>query len=73
MISRILVVDPMKRISIPEVRRHPWFQKHLPLYIANPPSGAFNRLEKASKIPLFVFWIDGYKIYSTDLSCKFEG
>lgn len=51
LISRILVVDPIKRISIPEIRRHPWFQKHLPLYIAIPSSGAFNRREKVSKIP----------------------
>lgn len=46
LISRILVVDPMKRISIPEIRRHPWFQKHLPLYISIPSHGAFNRREK---------------------------
>lgn len=55
MISRILVVDPMKRLSIPEIRSHPWFQKHLPLYIANPSPGAFNRREKASKIPWVAF------------------
>ncbi|KAL0404767.1 UNVERIFIED_CONTAM: SNF1-related protein kinase catalytic subunit alpha KIN10 [Sesamum radiatum] len=45
LISRILVVDPMQRISIPEIRRHPWFQKHLPLYIAIPSPGVFNRTE----------------------------
>ncbi|KAL0359661.1 UNVERIFIED_CONTAM: SNF1-related protein kinase catalytic subunit alpha KIN10 [Sesamum angustifolium] len=43
LIARILVVDPMQRISIPEIRRHPWFQKHLPLYIAIPSPGVFNR------------------------------
>ncbi|KAI3444277.1 hypothetical protein Pfo_000942 [Paulownia fortunei] len=46
LIQRILVVDPMKRISIPEIRRHPWFQKHLPMYIAIPSPGVFNRREK---------------------------
>ncbi|KAH6779560.1 SNF1 kinase-like protein 10 [Perilla frutescens var. hirtella] len=46
LISRILVVDPMKRISIPEIRRHPWFQKQLPLYVSIPSHGAFNRQEK---------------------------
>ena len=25
LIARILVVDPLKRISIQEIRRHPWF------------------------------------------------
>ncbi|KAL8493668.1 hypothetical protein ACS0TY_024741 [Phlomoides rotata] len=46
LISRMLVVDPIKRISIPEIHTHPWFQKHLPLYIANPSPSAFNRQEK---------------------------
>ncbi|XP_057786202.1 SNF1-related protein kinase catalytic subunit alpha KIN10-like [Salvia miltiorrhiza] len=35
LISRILVVDPMKRISIPEIGAHPWFRDHLPLRISN--------------------------------------
>lgn len=46
LISRMLVVDPMKRMSIPEIRGHPWFQKHLPLYISIPSHGAFSRREK---------------------------
>lgn len=36
LITKILVVDPIKRITIPEIRRHPWFQVRLPKYIANP-------------------------------------
>ncbi|CAK9180495.1 unnamed protein product [Ilex paraguariensis] len=35
LIACILVVDPIKRISIPEIRQHPWFQPHLPPYIAD--------------------------------------
>ncbi|XP_073132041.1 SNF1-related protein kinase catalytic subunit alpha KIN10-like isoform X1 [Henckelia pumila] len=46
LISRILVVDPMKRISIPEIRRHPWFMIRLPPYIANPSPDYLNRTEK---------------------------
>ncbi|KAK9290749.1 hypothetical protein L1049_008925 [Liquidambar formosana] len=34
LIARILIVDPIKRISIPEIRRHPWFQQHLPQCMA---------------------------------------
>ncbi|KAK4412795.1 SNF1-related protein kinase catalytic subunit alpha KIN10 [Sesamum alatum] len=45
LISRILVVDPMQRVTIPEIRRHPWFQKHLPLYIAIPSPRVFRRTE----------------------------
>ena len=33
LILRMLVVDPMKRITIPEVRQHPWFQHKLPAYL----------------------------------------
>lgn len=30
----MLLVDPLKRITIPEVRCHPWFTEHLPRYLA---------------------------------------
>ncbi|WIA14302.1 hypothetical protein OEZ85_002836 [Tetradesmus obliquus] len=34
LIPRMLLVDPLKRITIPEVRCHPWFTEHLPRYLA---------------------------------------
>ncbi|XP_059668284.1 SNF1-related protein kinase catalytic subunit alpha KIN10-like isoform X3 [Cornus florida] len=34
LIKRILVLDPISRLSIPEVRQHPWFQQHLPRDVA---------------------------------------
>lgn len=37
LISRILQVDPLKRISIDEIRAHPWFQINLPAYLAHAP------------------------------------
>uniref|UniRef100_A0AAV1UUN6 non-specific serine/threonine protein kinase n=1 Tax=Peronospora matthiolae TaxID=2874970 RepID=A0AAV1UUN6_9STRA len=37
LIPRMLVVDPMKRITIPEIRQHPWFQVDLPPYLQHPP------------------------------------
>ncbi|EQC38348.1 CAMK/CAMKL/AMPK protein kinase [Saprolegnia diclina VS20] len=37
LIPRMLVVDPMKRITIPEIRQHPWFQTNLPPYLQHPP------------------------------------
>ncbi|XP_044447126.1 carbon catabolite-derepressing protein kinase-like, partial [Triticum aestivum] len=37
LIPRMLIVDPMKRITIREIRDHPWFQNRLPLYLAVPP------------------------------------
>ncbi|XP_057486783.1 SNF1-related protein kinase catalytic subunit alpha KIN10-like [Actinidia eriantha] len=33
LISRILIVDPITRLSIPEIRQHPWFQLHIPRYL----------------------------------------
>jgi len=38
LISRMLQVNPMKRITIAEVRRHPWFVIDFPEYIATPAS-----------------------------------
>ncbi|KAL3533442.1 hypothetical protein ACH5RR_006963 [Cinchona calisaya] len=35
LIARIFVVNPVNRISIPEIRQHPWFQEHVPQYIAS--------------------------------------
>ena len=40
LIPRMLVVDPVKRISIPEIRQHPWFRTKLPLYLSVPPAEA---------------------------------
>ncbi|CAM9756336.1 unnamed protein product, partial [Discosporangium mesarthrocarpum] len=41
----MLVVDPMKRITIPEIRAHPWFKAKLPLYLSLPPG----RIEKEER------------------------
>ncbi|XP_024370886.1 SNF1-related protein kinase catalytic subunit alpha KIN11 isoform X1 [Physcomitrium patens] len=34
LITKILNTDPLTRITIPEIRCHPWFQLHLPRYLA---------------------------------------
>ena len=44
----MLVVDPLKRITIPEIRAHPWFRTKLPLYLSVPPSVAEAEAEAAS-------------------------
>ncbi|XP_071705745.1 SNF1-related protein kinase catalytic subunit alpha KIN10-like [Rutidosis leptorrhynchoides] len=48
-IRRLLVADPMKRITIPEIRMHPWFQAHLPRYIAVPPPDSMQQLNKTDE------------------------
>jgi serine/threonine protein kinase len=37
LLLRMLVVDPMKRITMPDVRAHHWFQHKLPAYLELPP------------------------------------
>jgi len=32
----MLVVDPLKRITIAKIRAHPWFQTNLPPYLQDP-------------------------------------
>ncbi|TMW58966.1 hypothetical protein Poli38472_007111 [Pythium oligandrum] len=46
LIPRMLVVDPMKRITIPEIRQHPWFQMDLPPYLQHPPEVVENETFK---------------------------
>ncbi|GAB2279746.1 SNF1- protein kinase catalytic subunit alpha kin10 [Dionaea muscipula] len=46
LIPRMLVVDPMKRITIPEIRQHRWFQDHLPCYLAVPPPDTMQQAKK---------------------------
>lgn len=33
LIRQMLNVDPLKRITISEIRKHPWFQVRLPKYL----------------------------------------
>ncbi|XP_051115096.1 SNF1-related protein kinase catalytic subunit alpha KIN10-like [Andrographis paniculata] len=46
LIPRMLIVDPMKRMTIPEIRAHPWFQAHLPRYLAVPPPDTAQQAKK---------------------------
>ena len=38
LVSRMLDVDPLTRITIPEIRKMPWFLKDLPDYLSIPPN-----------------------------------
>eukprot|EP00262_Sarcandra_glabra_P004072 TRINITY_DN1505_c0_g1_i1.p1 TRINITY_DN1505_c0_g1~~TRINITY_DN1505_c0_g1_i1.p1 ORF type:complete len:511 (-),score=69.23 TRINITY_DN1505_c0_g1_i1:299-1831(-) len=46
LIPRMLIVDPIKRITIPEIRQHPWFQDNLPRYLAVPAIDAMQRVKR---------------------------
>lgn len=42
LIKAMLQVDPMQRITIPEIRQDPWFLKDLPKYLQPPPEDFFD-------------------------------
>ncbi|GAB2282481.1 SNF1- protein kinase catalytic subunit alpha kin10 [Dionaea muscipula] len=46
LIPRMLVVDPMKRMTIAEIRQHRWFQDRLPRYLAVPPPDSVQQAKK---------------------------
>ncbi|CAN7081437.1 unnamed protein product [Brassica oleracea var. botrytis] len=46
LIPKMLVVDPLKRVTIPEIRQHHWFQPHLPSYLAVPPPDTAQQAKK---------------------------
>ncbi|GJP48623.1 hypothetical protein CLOM_g7914 [Closterium sp. NIES-68] len=46
LVPRMLLVDPMKRITIPEIRQHPWFLAKLPRYLAVPPPYAAEQAKR---------------------------
>ncbi|KAJ4843067.1 hypothetical protein Tsubulata_031108 [Turnera subulata] len=52
--SRMLVVDPLKRLSIPEICQHPWFQRCLAPYLAVP---LLQLLQQAQKDLVFLLSI----------------
>lgn len=54
LIPRMLVVDPMKRITIPEIRRHPWFTHKLPMYLSRPPSKIEKEVSESEGAPQHV-------------------
>uniref|UniRef100_A0A7S1EPG8 non-specific serine/threonine protein kinase n=1 Tax=Timspurckia oligopyrenoides TaxID=708627 RepID=A0A7S1EPG8_9RHOD len=37
LISKLLVVDPMRRLTMDQIRSHPWFKQNLAAYLAVPP------------------------------------
>ncbi|KAI8537853.1 hypothetical protein RHMOL_Rhmol09G0056500 [Rhododendron molle] len=49
LISRILIVDPINRLSIPEIRRHPWFQLHISSSTSAYAHGHFNVQHRRGK------------------------
>ncbi|KAG0483992.1 hypothetical protein HPP92_012076 [Vanilla planifolia] len=68
LIPRMLVVDPMKRITIPEIRQHPWFLAHLPRYLAVAPPDTTQQVKKIDEEILndvVKLGIDGNKLINS--------
>ena len=51
LIPRMLLVDPMKRVTIPEIRQHTWFLNHLPRYLAVPPPDTTQQAKRVRVLP----------------------
>jgi len=49
LIPRMLVVDPMKRMTIPEIRQHPFFTFSLPLYLTVRPRHAVPQIASVNE------------------------
>lgn len=72
LIPRMLVVDPMKRMTIPEIRQHAWFQAHLPRYLAVPPPDTMQQAKKVCLFFLFGFvnWSHNAVLLCFSSMCK---
>jgi 5'-AMP-activated protein kinase, catalytic alpha subunit len=46
----MLVVDPMKRITIREIREHEWFKIRLPRYLAVPVPDTAQQVKKVYQL-----------------------
>lgn len=49
LIPRMLLVDPLKRVTIPEIKQHPWFQFRLPRYLAVPPPDTVQQAKRVDE------------------------
>jgi 5'-AMP-activated protein kinase catalytic alpha subunit len=58
----MLVVDPMKRMTIPEIRQHQWFQARLPRYLAVPPPDTLQQAKKVWSIFFFFMFEEIYQV-----------
>ena len=70
LIPRMLEVDPMKRITIPEIRMHPWFQHKLPPYLRHPPELMEKQerivdpevIDEVMKLPFHKVYVQHHKV-----------
>ena len=51
LIPRMLLVDPMKRVTVPEIRHHNWFLNRLPRYLAVPPPDTTQQAKRVRSLP----------------------
>lgn len=54
----------MKRMAIPEIRTHPWFQAHLPRYLAVPPPDTLQQAKKVLTVSVFTAKYMLYVLFS---------
>jgi 5'-AMP-activated protein kinase catalytic alpha subunit len=54
LIPRMLLVDPMKRMTIPEIRQHAWVKSHLPRYLTVPPPDTMQQAKQVISVFLYL-------------------
>ncbi|KAI3669212.1 hypothetical protein L6452_40439 [Arctium lappa] len=50
LLSRIFVANPEKRITIPEIQKHPWFLKNLPVELKEGDESSISNIDKANNV-----------------------
>jgi hypothetical protein len=61
----MLVVDPMKRITIREIREHQWFTVGLPRYLAVPPPDTAQQVKKVTCCHYASNYLKPYSAFET--------
>ena len=60
----------MKRMTIPEIRQHLWFQAHLPRYLAVPPPDTLQQAKKVRGLSLSLSLLIAFVIITALLTLK---
>ncbi|GFP91758.1 snf1-related protein kinase catalytic subunit alpha kin10 [Phtheirospermum japonicum] len=71
LIPRMLIVDPMKRMTIPEIRTHSWFTSHLPRYLAVPPPDTTQQAKKGT-VTYYLLLDNRFRVSNGYLGAEFQ-
>lgn len=71
LVPRMLVVDPMKRITIAEIKMHPWFLQAIPLYLTLTPAQLEDQAGKVDEeVCIFMCMCVLYSVIVQGCACR---